>query len=164
LSAAASVRRAKSAFARSLVTRELAGVSLAGGGPALVEKYKTRGLLHCWANEDGSQKIESKGPLGKKRMETIDDEVTAATLDYLEKAKKADKPFFLWWNSTRMHINTHLKPESRGKARHAQQRSLFPRGHAAHATGRGWRARREGAVAQRYESRQENRQGTPGRL
>ena len=48
-------------------------------------------------------------------METIDDEVTAATLDYLEKAKKADKPFFLWWNSTRMHINTHLKTESKGK-------------------------------------------------
>ncbi len=48
-------------------------------------------------------------------METIDDEVTAATLDYLEKAKKADKPFFLWWNSTRMHINTHLKKESEGK-------------------------------------------------
>ena len=83
--------------------------------PALVEKYKTRGLLHCWANPDGTQKIESKGPLGKKRMETIDDEVTAATLDYLEKAKKADKPFFLWWNSTRMHINTHLKKESQGK-------------------------------------------------
>ena len=83
--------------------------------PALIEKYKTRGLLHCWANPDGTQKIESKGPLGKKRMETIDDEVTAATLDYLEKAKKADKPFFLWWNSTRMHINTHLKKESVGK-------------------------------------------------
>ena len=48
-------------------------------------------------------------------METIDEEVTAKTLDYLEKAKKADKPFFLWWNSTRMHIHTHLKPESKGK-------------------------------------------------
>ena len=48
-------------------------------------------------------------------METIDDEVTDLALDYLEKAKKADKPFFMWWNSTRMHINTHLKKESRGK-------------------------------------------------
>ena len=83
--------------------------------PALIEKYKTRGVLHCWANPDGTQKIESKGPLGKKRMETIDEEVTAKTLDYLEKAKKADKPFFLWWNSTRMHIITHLKKESQGK-------------------------------------------------
>ncbi len=48
-------------------------------------------------------------------METIDEEVTALTLDYLEKAKKADKPFFLWWNSTRMHIFTHLKEASKGK-------------------------------------------------
>src|SRR5450432_1373630 len=48
-------------------------------------------------------------------METIDDEVTKASLDYLEHAKKADKPFFLWWNSTRMHIWTHLKKESQGK-------------------------------------------------
>ena len=83
--------------------------------PALIKKYQTRGVLHCWAQPDGTQKIEGTGPLGKKRMETIDDEVTAATLDYLEKAKKADKPFFLWWNSTRMHINTHLKAESKGK-------------------------------------------------
>ena len=60
-------------------------------------------------------KIEKLGPLGKKRMETIDEEVTKATLEYLEKAKKADKPFFLWWNSTRMHINTYLKPSSVGK-------------------------------------------------
>jgi arylsulfatase len=48
-------------------------------------------------------------------METIDEEVTKASLDYLERAKKADKPFFLWWNSTRMHIHTHLKKESEGK-------------------------------------------------
>ena len=44
--------------------------------PAMIKKYKTRGVLHCWANEDGTQKIENTGPLGKKRMETIDDEVT----------------------------------------------------------------------------------------
>ena len=48
-------------------------------------------------------------------METIDDEVTAGALDFLERAKTADKPFFLWWNSTRMHIWTHLKPGSQGK-------------------------------------------------
>jgi arylsulfatase A-like enzyme len=83
--------------------------------PAMIKKFQTRGVLHTWANPDGTQKIESTGPLGKKRMETIDDEITKASLDYLEKAKKADKPFFLWWNSTRMHINTHLKQESRGK-------------------------------------------------
>ena len=83
--------------------------------PALIKKYQTRGVIHSWANPDGTQRIESTGPLGKKRMETIDEEITKASLDYLEKAKKADKPFFLWWNSTRMHIWTHLKKESQGK-------------------------------------------------
>ena len=72
-------------------------------------------MIHTWANPDGTQKIESTGPLNIKRMETIDEEVTKASLDYLDKAKKADKPFFLWWNSTRMHIFTHLKKESQGK-------------------------------------------------
>jgi arylsulfatase len=83
--------------------------------PALIKRYQTRGVIHTWAMPDGTQKIESTGPLSKKRMETIDEEVTKATLDYLVKAKQADKPFFLWWNSTRMHIHTHLKAESQGK-------------------------------------------------
>jgi arylsulfatase len=82
--------------------------------PEMIKKYATRGVIHCWANPDGTQRIESTGPLNKKRMETIDEEVTALTLDYLEKAAKSDKPFFLWWNSTRMHIFTHLKEESKG--------------------------------------------------
>ena len=83
--------------------------------PALIKKFQTRGVIHTWAMPDGTQKIESTGPLGKKRMETIDEEITKATLDYLDKAAKSDKPFFLWWNSTRMHIHTHLKKESEGK-------------------------------------------------
>ena len=83
--------------------------------PELIKKYQTRGVIHTWAMPDGTQKIESTGPLGKKRMETIDDEITKASLDYLDRAKKANKPFFLWWNSTRMHIWTHLKPGSQGK-------------------------------------------------
>jgi arylsulfatase A-like enzyme len=83
--------------------------------PAMIKKYETRGVLHCWANPDGTQKIEKTGPLGKKRMETIDEEFLKATLDYLDKAKKADKPFFVWFNPTRMHVHTHLKTESQGK-------------------------------------------------
>ena len=83
--------------------------------PAMIKKFGTRGVIHTWANADGTQKIELTGPLTTKRMETIDEEVTKASLDYLEKAKKADKPFFLWWNSTRMHVFTHLKKESQGK-------------------------------------------------
>ena len=79
--------------------------------PVLKKKYGTRGVIHTFA--DG--RIENTGPLTKKRMETIDEEVTAASLDYLDRAKKADKPFFLWWNSTRMHIWTHLKQESQGR-------------------------------------------------
>jgi arylsulfatase len=83
--------------------------------PEMIKKYQTRGVIHAWAMPDGTQKIESTGPLGKKRMETIDEEITKASLDYLEKAAKSDKPFFLWWNSTRMHVWTHLKESSKGK-------------------------------------------------
>jgi arylsulfatase A-like enzyme len=82
--------------------------------PAMIKKFATRGVIHSWANADGTQKIESTGPLNKKRMETIDEEVTKASLDYLEKAAKSDKPFLLWWNATRMHVWTHLKKESEG--------------------------------------------------
>jgi arylsulfatase A-like enzyme len=82
--------------------------------PALQKKYGTRGVIHTWANPDGTQKIESTGPLNIERMKTIDEEFTAASLDYLEKRKADGKPFFLWWNSTRMHIFTHLKDESKG--------------------------------------------------
>jgi arylsulfatase len=82
--------------------------------PALREKYGTRGVIHTWANPDGTQRIESTGPLNIERMKTIDEEITAASLDYLEKRKEDGKPFFLWWNSTRMHIWTHLKDESKG--------------------------------------------------
>jgi len=83
--------------------------------PEMVKRYNTRGVIHTWANPDGTQRIESTGPLTKKRMETIDEEVTKASLDYMDRAAKSGKPFFLWWNSTRMHIWTHLKPESVGK-------------------------------------------------
>ena len=83
--------------------------------PAMIKKYQTRGVIHTWALPDGTQKIVSTGPLGKKRMETIDEETLAATLDYLTKSKADGKPFFLWWNATRMHIHTHLKAESQGK-------------------------------------------------
>ena len=79
--------------------------------PEFKKKFGPRGVIHSFA--DG--RITDTGPLTKKRMETIDDEVTAKALDFMERAKKADKPFFLWWNSTRMHIFTHLKPASVGK-------------------------------------------------
>jgi len=83
--------------------------------PELRKQYATRGVIHSWANPDGTQKIESTGPLTKKRMETVDEEFTREALRFMADAKKADKPFFLWWNSTRMHIWTRLKAESQGK-------------------------------------------------
>jgi arylsulfatase len=83
--------------------------------PEMRKKFATRGVIHSWANPDGTQKIESTGPLNKKRMETVDEEFTREALRFMEEAKTEDKPFFLWWNSTRMHIWTRLKEESQGK-------------------------------------------------
>ena len=79
--------------------------------PEFRQKFGPRGVIHSFA--DG--RITDTGPLTKKRMETIDEEVNAKTLDFMQRAKDADKPFFIWWNSTRMHIFTHLKEESAGK-------------------------------------------------
>ena len=77
---------------------------------AFAQKFGPRGVIK--SNADG--KIEDTGPLSKKRMETVDEEVTAGAINFMERAVKANKPFFLWWNSSRMHVNTHLKPESEG--------------------------------------------------
>ena len=63
----------------------------------------------------GKQICEDTGPLTIKRMETIDEEITKGALDFMDKAHQDGKPFFVWWNTTRMHIWTHLKPESQGK-------------------------------------------------
>jgi arylsulfatase len=83
--------------------------------PEFKKKYGPKGVLHSWANADGTQKIENTGPLTVKRMETVDEEFLDASLKFIDKAAKEDKPFFVWWNSTRMHIFTHLKKESQGK-------------------------------------------------
>ncbi len=80
--------------------------------PEFHKKFGPRGVLHATA--DG--KIEDTGPLTKKRMETADKEFLAASLDFIERAHKAGKPFFVWHNSTRMHVWTHLSPEYKGKS------------------------------------------------
>src|SRR5210317_1292078 len=82
--------------------------------PKLKKKFGPRGVIHSWANPDGSQKIEDTGPLTKKRMETVDDETSDAAIDFIERQVKADKPFFVWWSGTRMHFRTHVKDELRG--------------------------------------------------
>ena len=95
--------------------------------PAFKTKFGPRGVFHCFATDKddatddprfgrvGKQKCEDTGPLTRKRMETVDEEVTAGALNFMDKAAKDKKPFFVWWNSTRMHVFTHLKKESQGK-------------------------------------------------
>jgi arylsulfatase A-like enzyme len=84
-----------------------------------------RGVLHTWATDRddptdqprfgriGRQRIEETGELTKKRMETIDDETSAAAMDFMDRQVKAGKPFFVWMNATRMHFRTHVRAEHR---------------------------------------------------
>jgi len=78
--------------------------------PAFKKRFGPRGVIHSFA--DG--KVQDTGPLSKKRMETIDGEVLAKTLAFIDKAHAAKKPFFVWFNTTRMHVWTRLKKESQG--------------------------------------------------
>ena len=79
--------------------------------PAFKKQFGPRGVIHSFANGP----ITDTGPLTRKRMETIDEEVTTKALAFIDKAVKDSKPFFVWYNTTRMHIFTHLKPASQGK-------------------------------------------------
>ena len=92
--------------------------------PEFKKKFGPRGVLKCTA--DG--KIEDTGPLTKKRMETADEEFLAAAMDFMDRQHKANKPFFCYFNSTRMHIWTHLKKESDGKT----GLGLYPDGMVEH--------------------------------
>jgi arylsulfatase A-like enzyme len=84
--------------------------------PEFKKHFGPRGVLHCWADGKGGQKIEDTGPLTKKRMETIDDEVTELALRFIDEAHKADKPFFVWYNTTAMHFRTHCAAKHKGKS------------------------------------------------
>jgi hypothetical protein len=80
--------------------------------PEFVKANTPRGVIHSFA--DG--KIEDTGALTTKRMETIDDETTAAAQAFIEKQAKADKPFFVWMNTTRMHLFTHVRDSMKGQS------------------------------------------------
>ena len=84
--------------------------------PAFRKRFGPRGVIHSWADGKGGQKIEDTGPLTKKRMETVDEETSKAAMGFIEQQHKAGKPFFVWWNATRMHFRTHVKAENRGKS------------------------------------------------
>jgi arylsulfatase len=79
--------------------------------PNFRKRFGPRGVLHSFA--DG--RIEDTGPLTKKRMQTIDDEISNHATRFIEEAHKANKPFFVWWNSTHMHFRTHVKKEFDGR-------------------------------------------------
>ena len=84
--------------------------------PAFMKKYGPRGVIHSYALENGKQKITDTGPLTKKRMETIDDDIANRAAEFIEKQHKAGKPVFAWVNFTHMHFRTYVKPESAGQS------------------------------------------------
>jgi arylsulfatase A-like enzyme len=98
--------------------------------PAYRAKFGPRGVLRCKATDVddatvdprfgkvGKQTIEDTGALTKKRMETIDDETSAAAIDFMKRQQAAGKPFFVWFNSTRMHLRTHVRAGHRGRYQH----------------------------------------------
>jgi arylsulfatase len=98
--------------------------------PEYLKRFGPRGVLKCIAtNSDdattdprfgrvGKQRIEDTGPLTKKRMETVDDETSAAAIDFIKRQNAAGKPFFCWFNATRMHLRTHVRAEHRGRYTH----------------------------------------------
>lgn len=95
--------------------------------PEFLERFGPRGVLHCFASDRddptveprwgrvGKQRIDNTGPLTAKRMETIDEEFLKAAMQFIDTSHRAGKPFFVWFNPSRMHIWTHLKPASEGK-------------------------------------------------
>jgi len=95
--------------------------------PRFREALGPRGVLRCKASDRddpthhprwgkvGKQTIEDTGPLTKKRMETIDDETSAAAIDFIKRQTQANRPFFCWFNSTRMHFRTHVREAHRDK-------------------------------------------------
>jgi arylsulfatase len=83
-------------------------------GSTFRQKFGPRGVIHSWALPGGKQKIEDTGPLTKKRMETVDDETSDRAIEFIREQHEAGKPWFVWWNGTRMHFRTHVKPELRG--------------------------------------------------
>jgi arylsulfatase len=83
-------------------------------GRTFLEAFGPRGVLHTWANEDGTQRIEDTGPLTRERMETVDEETLAEAKRFITDAVESDTPFFVWWNGTRMHFRTHVREENVG--------------------------------------------------
>ena len=97
--------------------------------PEFIKKFGPRGVIESYA--DG--KITDTGPLTRKRMETFDEEILTRSLDFMERAVKQKKPFFIWHATSRMHVYTHLKEESRNLATHiSSEEDIFGSGLLEH--------------------------------
>lgn len=95
--------------------------------PEFRKRYGPRGVLKCKASDTddatvdphfgrvGKQVIENTGPLDPDRMQTVDEEFLGSALDFMDRKTKEGGPWFCYFNTTRMHVWTHLKPESAGK-------------------------------------------------
>jgi arylsulfatase len=94
--------------------RDYPGDMMMANGKTFRETFGPRGVIKCKTDGKGGQTIENLGPLTKKRMETIDDETLAAAKEFIKREAAAGRPFFCWWNGTRMHFRTHVKPEHIG--------------------------------------------------
>ncbi len=107
---------------------ELSDYPPADDFPQFRERFAPRGVIHSWATgEDdpteegrfgrvGKQRIEDTGPLTKARMVTIDDEILGHAINFIDRQQQAGAPFFMWFNTTHMHLRTHPKPDSVGQA------------------------------------------------
>ena len=84
--------------------------------PEIAKLFAQRGVIHSWANPDGTQKVEDKGPFGRERQRTLDAEFLVESKRFINDAVKADKPFFVWHNTTRMHYRTNLSKKYEGKS------------------------------------------------
>ncbi len=94
-------------------------------GKTFLEQFGPRGVMHCFATDTvdktedprfgrmGKQRCEDTGPLTKKRMETVDDETSQRAMEFIREQHRAGKPWFVWWNGTRMHFRTHVRDELR---------------------------------------------------
>ena len=82
--------------------------------PEVAKAFAWRGVIHSKADGKGGQSIEDKGPFGSERQKTLDNEFMLESKRFITDAVKADKPFFVWHNTTRMHYQTHLPPEYDG--------------------------------------------------
>jgi arylsulfatase A-like enzyme len=96
--------------------------------PEFKKQFGPRGVLHTWSDGKGGQKIGDTGALTRERMKDVDREIFSAAGDFIDRAHKDDKPFFVWFNTTRMHVWTHLSKQAEG----ATGIGLYPDGMVEH--------------------------------